>query len=154
MLFWLSRKTIMASKEDNVQKFELWEATQTDDSYRQMIHGSNLNRSDIAKGSGIGKSALRQNPEVKRLLNKLELTLRSRKILPDLTPKAVSDNKQIKEYDHKKTDRLIDQNKSSKLEQENIELKAKIKELEKKIEDSERLGEVSEVLNDMGMIPR
>ena len=68
----------------NRQAFELWKATQTDDSYRQIIHRGNLSRGEIAKPIDCGRSALVQNPELRKKLQHLEDSLRER-VLPPIT---------------------------------------------------------------------
>ena len=61
-----------------VRAFELWMATQTEDDYQQIIHRGNLSRGEIAKAIGCGRSALVQNPELRRQLQQLEDSLRWR----------------------------------------------------------------------------
>jgi uncharacterized protein YlxW (UPF0749 family) len=84
-------------------------------------------------------------------LKKLEELLRERGVLPQLTEKAKVQASQPKEYDNKAARRILDTKRTSQLEQENIELKARVKELEAQLE---RFGELSEVLSEMGMVPR
>ena len=134
-----------------VRAFKLWMATQTEDDYQQIIHRGNLSRVEIAKAIGCGRSALVQNPELRRQLQQLEDNLRSQRVLPPLTDKAkVSDDKP-KEYDTTAHRRQLDSRRVSTLEQENIELKAKVNELQKRLE---RYGELSDTLAEMGFMPR
>lgn len=134
-----------------VRAFELWMATQTEDDYQQIIHRGNLSRGEIAKAIGCGRSALVQNPELRRQLQQLEDSLRSQRVLPPLSDKAkVSDDKP-KEYDTTAHRRQLDSRRVSTLEQENIELKAKVNELQRRLE---RYGELSETLAEMGFMPR
>lgn len=134
-----------------VRAFKLWMATQTEDDYQQIIHRGNLSRGEIAKAIGCGRSALVQNPELRRQLQQLEDNLRSQRVLPPLTDKAkVSDDKP-KEYDTTAHRRQLDSRRVSTLEQENIELKAKVNELQKRLE---RYGELSDTLAEMGFMPR
>ena len=134
-----------------VRAFKLWMATQTEDDYQQIIHRGNLSRGEIAKAIGCGRSALVQNPDLRWQLQQLQDNLRSQRVLPPLTDKAkVSDDKP-KEYDTTAHRRQLDSRRVSTLEQENIELKAKVNELQKRLE---RYGELSDTLAEMGFMPR
>ncbi len=136
---------------ENIEKFNAWAATQSDGDFKQIIRRGQLSRTEVAKGAGIGKSALQQNPAIKELLNKLETDLRTRQVLPELAKPVQTDNPKINEYDNTAAKRLQDALKLSKLEREVIELKAKNKELEKRLS---RFCELSEALSEMGMMPR
>jgi hypothetical protein len=46
--------------QQNVNSFLIWKATQSDDDFRQIIFRGSLNRGEIAKAIGCGKSALTQ----------------------------------------------------------------------------------------------
>ena len=137
--------------EQNVSAFEAWVATQSDEDFAQIIFQGKLNRMEVAKGVGCGKSALNQNPSLRKRLKELEELLRERGVLPQLTEKAKAQANQPKEYDNKAARRILDTKRTSQLEQENIELKALVQELEAQLE---RFGELSEVLSEMGMMPR
>lgn len=137
--------------QKNIDNFIAWVATQSDDDYKQITFRGQLNRGDIAKAIGIGKSALRQNPEIKKLLENLENELRSRDILPPLTQEAEQQNSNTKRYDAEAAQRVRNDQRAARLEQENIELKARIGELEQRLA---RFGELSETLSEMGMMPR
>ena len=50
----------------NLDYFQSWVATQTDEDFKQIVFRGQLNRGEIAKAVGIGKSALRQNPAIKK----------------------------------------------------------------------------------------
>ncbi|EGQ9278314.1 hypothetical protein L3I77_000724 [Vibrio vulnificus] len=137
--------------QQNLEAFEVWKATQTDDDLKQIVFRGQLNRIEVAKGIGCGKSALNQNPALKNALKELENELRDRGVLPDLTDfaKENADNPNV--YDNSANRKLLDSKRLSSLEAENIELKAKIKELEKRLE---RFGELSETLSEIGLMPR
>ncbi len=137
--------------EENVAAFHAWVATQSDDDFKQIIHRGKLNRGEIAKGIGCGKSALRQNPVLKDALEELEIKLREKDVLPPLTAEAVSTKGKPQEYDAGMNRRVLESKRLSTLETENIELKAKVAELEGKLE---RYGELSETLSEMGFMPR
>jgi len=137
--------------QENLETFEVWKATQTDDDFTQIIFRGSLSRVEIAKSIGCGKSALNQNPALKAALIQLEDDLRDRGVLPPLTEPAKSDPFKLKHYDNTSNQTKLNSIRVSKLEVENIELKAKVKELENKLE---RFGELNETLSDMGFMPR
>ncbi|EKB1970470.1 hypothetical protein ACX07_05960 [Vibrio parahaemolyticus] len=137
--------------QQNLEAFMVWKATQTDSDFEDITFRGRLNREEVAKGVGCGKSALNQNPALKEALKALEDDLRNRGVLPALTKPAKSNKDKPKPYDNTASRRLIDSKRVSKLETENIELKAKVKELESKLE---RFGELSETLSEMGLMPR
>ena len=137
--------------QHNLEAFKVWVATQSDDDFKQIIYRGQLNRIEVAKGIGCGKSALNQNPALKKALKALEDELRDRSILPPLTNSAKKNEGEPKAYDNTANRKLFDSKRVSSLEAENIELKAKVKELEKRLE---RFGELSETLSEMGLMPR
>lgn len=137
--------------QQNVEAFQAWAATQSDDDYKQIIFRGQLNRGEIAKGTGVGKSALRQNPEIKRLLESLENELRAREILPPLAQTSEQQESELQRYDVEISRRTRNDQRAARLEQENIELKARVSELENRLA---RFGELSEALTEMGMMPR
>ncbi len=137
--------------QQNVAAFEVWAATQTDDDFTQIIFRAQLNRGEIAKAIGCGKSALTQNPDLKKLLKALEDQLRDRGVLPPLTESAQKNVNEPKLYDNTTNRKLLDSKRVSSLEAENLELKAKIQELENRLE---RFGELSETLAELGFMPR
>ena len=137
--------------QQNLAAFLAWQSTQTDDNFKQITFKGQLNRMEIAKAVGCGKSALLQNPALRNALQSLEDSLREKGVLPPLTdaaPKAVAGPKH---YDNTAHNRALESKRLSRLEAENIELKAKVKELENKLT---RFGELSETLSEMGFMPR
>ncbi|MGI3105282.1 VPA1267 family protein [Vibrio alginolyticus] len=137
--------------QQNLESFEVWKATQTDDDLKQIVFRGQLNRIEVAKGIGCGKSALSQNPALKKALKDLEDELRGKGVLPPLTDSAKKNADKSKTYDNTANRKLLDSKRVSSLEAENIELKAKVRELEKRLE---RFGELSETLSEMGLMPR
>lgn len=137
--------------QQNLEAFDVWKATQTDDDFKQIAFRGQLNRIEVAKAIGCGKSALNQNPALKKALNGLEDELRDRGVLPPLTESSKKNADKPKAYDNTATRRLLDAKRLSSLEAENIELKAKVKALEAKLE---RFGELSDTLAEMGFMPR
>lgn len=137
--------------QQNLDAFVQWQATQTDDDLKQITHLGQLNRIEVAKAIGCGKSALTQNPALRTALKTLENSLREKGILPELTESAKKSADKPKQYDNTANRKTLDSKRLSQLESENIELKAKVKELENKLE---RFGELSETLFEMGFMPR
>jgi len=135
----------------NLEAFQTWSATQTDGDLTQIIRNGQLNRVEVAKAICCGTSALRQNPALKNALADFESTLRERNILPPLTHAAKINSLKPKEYDTSSNQRSRELNRLSAIEKENIELKAQLHELQAKLS---RFGELSEVLSEMGMMPR
>lgn len=137
--------------QENLSSFLTWSASLSDSDFTQMIFRGKLNRGELATGIGCGKSALTQNPELRKQIMLLENKLRERGVLPPLSAELKINVDTHQEYDHTKNRRLIETRRTSTLEQENIELKAKVTELEIKLK---RYGELSETLADMGFMPR
>ena len=137
--------------QQNAAAFQAWVATQSEDDFKQIIFQGQLNRGEIAKAVGCGKSALSQNPELRKHLKSLEDSLREKGVLPPLTAQAKASTDSPKVYDPTAHRRQLDSKRVSTLEQENIELKAKVNELQRRLE---RYGELSETLAEMGFMPR
>jgi hypothetical protein len=137
--------------QQNLDAFQSWVATQQDDDFKQIVFRGQLNRIEVAKAVGCGKSALNQNPDIRKHLKKLEDNLRDKGVLPPLTDTAKKEADKPKQYDNTANRKALYSKRSSSLEAENIELKAKIKELEGKLK---RFGELSETLSEMGFMPR
>ena len=154
----------MASGKDkgqqNVMSFLAWKVSMTDDAFKQITHRGSLNRGEIATACGFGKSALQQNPILKKELTDLEYDLRSRDVLPPLTIAAVKakETGAPKAYDNTANRRMMDSKRASILEKENIELNAENIELKEKVKELKaklaRFGELSEVLTETGTMPR
>lgn len=137
--------------QQNLEAFDVWKATQTDDDFKQIVFRGQLNRIEVAKGTGCSKSALNQNPALRKALKALEDELRSKGVLPPLTDAAKKNEGKPQAYDNTANRQLLDSKRVSSLEAENIELKAKVKELEKRLE---RFDELSETLSEMGLMRR
>lgn len=137
--------------EANLDKLEAWLATQTMEDLRQLIHRGKLNKREIAKGCGIGRSAIDQNPKITIRLQELETSLREQGVLPPLTPKAILDKAKPKEYDNKASSRIMDSNRLAQMERKVIEQQAEIQLLRQQLE---RFRDLSEVLGELGVIPR
>lgn len=137
--------------QQNMDAFLHWQATQTADDFRQITFQGQLNRIEVSKAIGCGKSALTQNPALRSALKALEDSLREKGVLPPLTESAKKPTDTPKQYDNNANRKTLDAKRLSSLEAENIDLKAKVKELEGKLK---RFGELSETLSEMGFMPR
>ncbi|MGI1939138.1 VPA1267 family protein [Shewanella oncorhynchi] len=135
----------------NLDAFLAWVETQQDDDFKQIAFRGQLSRVEVAKAVGCGKSALNQNPELRKHLKRLEDNLRDKGVLPSLTESAKNESCKPKQYDNTTNRKVLDSRRLSSLEAENIELKAKVNELEGKLK---RFGELSETLSEMGFMPR
>jgi hypothetical protein len=127
--------------QNNLNSFVQWVATMDDDSYRQIIYRGKLSRSEIIKGCSFGTSALRQNPKIKTALAELETNLQERGVLPQLTEKAKVEQSEAKQHDRTSRKAATDAKRIAYLEQEVLELKARLK----------RYSDLSEVLLEMGV---
>jgi len=85
--------------QQNAAAFQAWSATQSEDDFKQIIFQGQLNRGEIAKAVGCGKSALSQNPELRKHLKSLEDSLREKGVLPPLTAQAKASTDSPKVYD-------------------------------------------------------
>ncbi|EJG1749311.1 TPA: VPA1267 family protein [Vibrio parahaemolyticus] len=137
--------------KENIEKFEGWRASLTDDDYREMEYRGNLKRSAIAKGCGFAKSVLQQNPAVKKLLGELESDLRVRGVLPPLKEKKSCPDKEPQELDQAQIKRDKQGVHTRRLEQRVVELEAENAELKRKLE---RFDALSSALADVGRLPR
>lgn len=127
--------------EQNLEAFMTWQATLSDECFKQITSRGALNRGEIVKACNFGRSALQQNPKIKEALAELEGGLRKRGVLPQLTEKAKTEQSQPKQHDRTSRKAATDAKRIAQLEQEVLELKARLK----------RYGDLSEVLLEMGM---
>ena len=132
--------------QSNFEAFKVWKTKQTDDDFKLIIFRKQLNRTEIAKAVGCGKSALNQNPSIRKALRELENELRAKGTLP---PHRLTNTKS--KGKQQELDNYISDENISTLEIENIELRAKVKELEKELE---RFCELSQTISEIGFIVR
>lgn len=137
--------------QKNVDAFQSWAASMSDDDFRQITFRGQLNRGEVAKLVGCAKSALRQNPRLSSMLAELENSLRDRGVLPELSEQAKDTAGKPQLHDQNARKQAQDANRVAKLEQENMELKAKNRALEEQLK---RFVELSEVLGQYGVLPR
>jgi hypothetical protein len=135
----------------NLETFLSWSAAQDDRSFSQIVYRGQLNRNEIAIACGFAKSALRQNPAITNELKKLEDDLRERNILPCRSIERIEKEKRPKELDQSASGNALNKRRLSKLEQENMELHAKVRELELKLA---KYSELCNVISELGMMPR
>lgn len=135
----------------NLNAFQAWAATQSDEDFKQIVYRGQLNRGEIAKAIGCGKSALNQNPLLREALKDVEDKLRGKGIIPKLTEAAKAKEGKPREYDSTASKKSIESKRLAIVEAENLELKAKVMELENHLK---RFGELSETLVEMGFMPR
>lgn len=135
------------------EMFKTWEATMSDDDFVDIVYPATgkLNRGQIKKLSGVSDEAIKRNSKVKEALDDLESRLRKKGILPPLSEAGKKAQSGPKKYDNTANRRAMDSKRVAVLEAENVELKAKVKALEGQLA---RFGELSEVLSEMGMMPR
>lgn len=113
----------------------------TDEDYVQIVHRGQLNRTKMAKDAGISKSALDTNSEISKKLSQIEDDLRERGILPPIIEAKTESNDRVPAtWDVTARDRQQQNKRVAELEQQVIELKARLK----------RYQELSEVLSEMG----
>lgn len=142
--------------KENVIAFRNWVATMTDDDYRQLVFRGLLNRTEVAKAIGCAKSALRQNPALKRELEKLENSLRPplSDVLPPLTEEAESNKDTVKQYDTSKSKSMRESKRLSELEVENNQLKAENDALRSALKRHELMAEVASTLVKFGLVKK
>ncbi len=133
-------------KEQNINKFIAWRESVRDNREEliAMEHRGQLSRTAVAKAAGFGKSALKQNAEVLRLLLEFEEQLREQNILPKKVQESESKKKdiEVKPRDRNEAKVVQLEIQVNKLTQENLELKAKLT----------RFEELHEILVDLGVI--
>ncbi|EHY1014418.1 hypothetical protein K6P01_000499 [Vibrio parahaemolyticus] len=134
--------------QENLAKFEAWKATKSDCDYKNIVFRGKLNRGELSKQTGIGKSAFRQNPALADSLEQLEMYLRDIGILPK-EAKSPSYYPSFSKQDTSTQMRDTNINKVRVLEAENNKLRAQVLELKAKLS---RYSELEEVISSMGNI--
>lgn len=132
--------------KENLDAFKVWVASKSADDFRQIVHRGGLNKREIAIECGFARSAVDQNPGIKKALIELEERLRNEGVLPltvepDAPPeRATSD---------RKTDMGLE--RLQQLETENALLRAEVRELKAKLSS---FAVLAEVLAETGRVPR
>lgn len=135
--------------KQNHQAFMAWVMSKNDNDFREYVYRGKLKRSEIAAECCFGKSALTQNPEIRKALEELENDLRARSVLPALKQ---SHNREILPMrDRDAMQRMRDRQRLNTLEQTNALLNAKVKALEDKLK---KLNAMDDYLMETGRLPR
>jgi hypothetical protein len=137
--------------EQNLQTFSSWFATKTDDDFRAMASRGVLSRTEIAKECGFAKSALDQNPRIKRALRDAEDELRHRGVLPKLAAVAAEDRPASPVRESRSYHDMLEGERLRRLEQENASLRAENAELKRVLE---KHAVLREALAMTGRLPR
>lgn len=137
--------------EKNVQTFNTWQGSKTDEDFRTMTSRGVLSRKEIAKECGFAKSALDQNPSIKTALKGLEEGLRSRGVLPPAVERSPDEVAKPLMREPGKLRATLDAERLRRLEQENASLKAENAELKRALE---RHSVLREALALTGRLPR
>lgn len=132
--------------EQNFLAFQAWSASRTDADFREMVTQGRLNRGEICRECGFGRSALVQNPRIKDALLTLEEQLRARGILPVQTlPAEVPLRQKGQLLAATEPERL------RKLEAENAGLRAELSELRRRLK---RFEAMESLLAETGRLAR
>ena len=132
--------------EQNFLAFKAWAASRTDADFREMVTQGRLNRGEICRECGFGRSALVQNPRIKDALLTLEEQLRARGILPVQTlPAEVPLRQKGQLLATTEAERL------RKLEAENVGLRAELSELRRRLK---RFEAMESLLAETGRLAR
>ncbi len=137
--------------EKSVLAFKRWTASMTDDDYRQIVFRGKLNRGEVAKGCGIAKAALRQNPAVAALLFQLEEHLRNRNVLPLMTAEKKLELNKTQKHEQDSARHAHNAQRVALMEKENIELRAENAALKRELQ---RYRELSDIMTELGTMPR
>ncbi|WP_028216247.1 VPA1267 family protein [Paraburkholderia oxyphila] len=138
--------------EEYVQRFATWVASKTDDDFRNMVMRGVLSRTEIAAECGFAKSALAQNPRIRKALKDLEDSLRERHVLPPVVEPVESGTEVPGQARRAEPVRAAqDAERLSRLEQENASLRAENAELKQLLA---RYSVLHEVLAETGRLPR
>lgn len=139
----------------NIAKFKAWVVERiTAGDWSNYIRQGQLNRTEVAAECGFAKSVLRQNPSVKRKLERLERRLRRTGILPlDSHEKTVRSSSEAAleavelrvMVNHSHTEKRV-----KALEERNAALLAQVRELETRLRNyrhiDEHLGQTGRML--------
>ena len=137
--------------EENVQTFNTWRASKTDDDFRAMASRGVLSRKEISKECGFAKSVLDQNPRIKAALKGLEEDLRARSVLPPAVSRSPDEAAKPLMREPGKLRAALDAERLRRLEQENASLRAENAELKRALEQHSMLREALALT---GRLPR
>lgn|SRR5690554_2033681 len=128
---------------ENLERLKLWIRSKSNADFKNYVFRGELNKKAIAQEVGFSRSSWDSNPALQIELNNKSNELRQAGILPQKTEAKIADEKDNipKVYDATQSQRAYDKQRLQQLEQEVIELKAKLR----------RYQELSEVLTEMGL---
>jgi hypothetical protein len=131
-----------AGKEASINKWDAWVVQMNDQKLVEMVYRGQLNRKLVAEGCGFDTSILRSNPTIKDSLKDLEIDLRARNVLPQLTNKGKKESEGPIDVKVESAKAAREQSRVPGLEQKIVELKAEIAAMKS---SSERHSELVEV---------
>lgn len=137
--------------EQNLAAFIAWSVSKSDDDFREYVHRGKLKRSEIADECGFGKSALVQNPSIKKALEELEERLRGAGVLPPPNAATQLLNEEPPMRDKEAKQRRNDGQRLNALEQENAALRAELAEAKAMLKQYNLL---SSFMQETGRLPR
>ena len=134
-----------------VEIFLAWKASVSNEDLAVMIANGEIKRGEVAKVIGCGPAAFNQNSALRTEYENFIDELRDSGLLPQLTTKEKAVTGSLVQYDQGAIKRDLNAQRVGNLEQENIELRAKIAELESKLE---RYVEISVAMAELGFFPQ
>lgn len=137
--------------KQNLAAFLAWSASKTDDDFRKYVHQCKLKRSEIASECCFARSALIQNPAIKKALETLEQRLRTVGVLPSSEPALKPRTQAPTIHDREPSNHQHDSKRLSRLEQENAALRAELNEAKRMLE---RFELMSDFMAETGRMPR
>ena len=132
--------------EQNFLAFQTWATSKADVDFREMVTQGRLNRGEICRECGFGRSALVQNPRIKEALHGLEEQLRARGVLPVQTPVAA-----VPLRAKGQMQAATEAERLRKLEAENAGLRAELSELRRRLK---RFEAMESLLAETGRLAR
>ena len=132
--------------EENFLAFQDWAAAGSDADFRERVTKGQLNRGEICRECGFGRSVLVQNPRIKDALQELETRLRARGVLPT---KAPSDVVPLRLKGQLQA--TTDAERLRKVEAQNAGLRAELTELRRQIK---RFEAIEALLAETGRLAR
>jgi hypothetical protein len=132
--------------KENLQAFLLWVSLKSQEDFRQIVHRGGLNKREIAIECGFARSAVDQNPAIRKALLELEERLRNEGVLPN---KEELTSVPIRMTSDRKMEMGLE--RLRQLETENALLRAEVLELKTKLSS---FAVLAEVLAETGRVPR
>jgi hypothetical protein len=128
-----------ARAEEDFRTFDARVAGKTDADFREVVTQGRLNRGEICRECNFGRSALIQNPRIKRTLHQLEERLRATGIFPVVTdpgrPLPLPARGQLQA--------ITDGERLKNLHAENADQRAELSELRQRLKRFERYRSIA-----------